>query len=116
MTMGFMISLICVYLNTYQNFSWDILNLSKIFLISLPNTLWIANLMLANNLCDKEEDEKNHRYTLVHYTGIRGGLLLFAISNSIALLAIVFEFLFGLAPVTVLLSLLLIPFIYKQTK
>ncbi|HEO7080490.1 TPA: prenyltransferase, partial [Streptococcus agalactiae] len=116
LTMGFMISLICVYLNTYQNFSWDILNLSKIFLISLPNTLWIANLMLANNLCDKEEDEKNHRYTLVHYTGIRGGLLLFAISNSIALLAIVFEFLFGLAPVTVLLSLLLIPFIYKQTK
>lgn len=38
-----------------------------IFLIALPNTLWIANLMLANNICDLEEDENNNRYTLVHY-------------------------------------------------
>lgn len=115
-TMGFMISLICVYLNTYQRFSWDLETLGNIFLISLPNTLWIANLMLANNLCDKEEDESNHRYTLVHYTGVKGGLLLFSLSNGVAMIAIVLEFLFGLAPITVLFCLLLIPFIVKQTK
>ncbi len=88
-TMGFMISLICVYLNTSQVFSWDARTLGQILLISLPNTLWIANLMLANNLCDKEDDEKNHRYTLVHYTGTKGGLLLFALANSLAVIAIV---------------------------
>ncbi|GAA0054240.1 UNVERIFIED_CONTAM: prenyltransferase [Streptococcus canis] len=115
-TMGFMITLICVYLNTYQQFSWDWQRLASIFLISLPNTLWIANLMLANNLCDKEEDERNHRFTLVHYAGTRGGLLLFSLSNILALCAIVLAFLFGLAPATILLTLLLIPFIYKQTK
>ncbi len=115
-TMGFLISLICVYLNTSPRFSWDIQSLSRVLLISLPNTLWIANLMLANNLCDKEEDEKNHRYTLVHYIGTKGGLWLFAIANSFALLAIVFEFLFRLAPATILLTLLLTPFIYQQTK
>ncbi|MGT2888591.1 1,4-dihydroxy-2-naphthoate polyprenyltransferase [Streptococcus didelphis] len=115
-TMGFLISLICVYLNTYQSFQWDLATLGKIGLISLPNTLWIANLMLANNLCDKEEDESNHRYTLVHYTGVRSGLWIFTLANSLAILAIILEFLLGLAPVTILLSLLLIPFIYKQTR
>ncbi|CRH84806.1 1%2C4-dihydroxy-2-naphthoate octaprenyltransferase [Chlamydia trachomatis] len=115
-TMGFMISLICVYLNTYQVFSWDMQTIGQILLISLPNTLWIANLMLANNLCDKEEDEKNHRYTLVHYTGTGGGLYLFALANILAVLAILLEFLFGLAPATVLLTLVLVPFICGQTR
>lgn len=67
--MGFMISLICVYLNTYETFQWNSATLGGIFLIALPNTLWIANLMLANNICDLEEDENNNRYTLVHYLG-----------------------------------------------
>ncbi|MCP0885870.1 prenyltransferase [Ligilactobacillus sp. WILCCON 0076] len=115
-TMGFMISLICVYLNTYHHFSWSFENLGLIFLISLPNTLWISNLMLANNLCDKEEDEKNQRYTLVHYIGVKGGLWLFTISNIVALLAIICEYIVGIAPITILFSLLLIPFVYKQTK
>ncbi|EFR43577.1 prenyltransferase [Streptococcus pseudoporcinus] len=114
-TMGFMISLICVYLNTYDKFSWDFSTLGAIFLISLPNTLWIANLMLANNLCDKEEDESNHRYTLVHYTGLKGGLVLFALGNIMAMLAIIGQYMLGLAPVAVLLCLFLVPFIYKQT-
>ena len=30
-----------------------------IFLVALPNTCYIANLMLANNICDLEEDENN---------------------------------------------------------
>lgn len=114
-TMGFMISLICVYLNTYDNFKWDFATIGTIFLVSLPNTLWIANLMLANNLCDKEEDESNHRYTLVHYTGLKGGLGLFALGNVMAMLAIVAQYMLGLAPMTVLLCLFLVPFIYKQT-
>lgn len=113
-TMGFVISLICVYLNTYETFTWDMNNIFAIFLIALPNTLWIANLMLANNLCDKEEDESNHRYTLVHYTGVKGALLLFSLANVLALLAIVLNVLLGLAPKTILLTLFLIPIIYKQ--
>ncbi|MBF0777489.1 prenyltransferase [Streptococcus cuniculi] len=115
-TMGFMISLICVYLNIAPHFDWNLLTLAQIFLIALPNTLWIANLMLANNLCDKEEDERNHRYTLVHYIGIKGGLYLFATANGLALLAIAWQVWIGIAPLTCLLSLLLLPFITKQTR
>lgn len=114
-TMGFMITLICVYLNASGQFEWSLKQLMHIAVISLPNTLWIANLMLANNVCDKEEDEKNHRFTLVHYIGIKGGLWLFSSANIIAFLAIILQVVIGIAPPSVLFSLLLIPFVYQQT-
>ena len=57
LTMGYVIFLICLYINSSQNFVWSFANLATTFLIALPNTLLIANLMLANNTCDLEEDE-----------------------------------------------------------
>jgi len=115
-TMGFMISLICVYLNTYESFEWNFSSISSIFIIALPNTLWIANLMLANNTCDMEEDEKNKRYTLAHYLGRKGSLNLFVFFNLFAFIGIIASVLLQLAPVTVLFSLVIVPFVYKQTK
>ena len=115
-TMGFMISLICVYLNTYETFQWNSATLGGIFLIALPNTLWIANLMLANNICDLEEDENNNRYTLVHYLGKSQGLLLFVLLNIIAFVAILTAVVLHLAPWTMLLTFLVLPFVWKQTK
>lgn len=114
-TMGFMISLICVYLNTYEVFTFDLLRLTDIFLIALPNTFWIANLMLANNICDLEEDEKNERYTLVHYLGKKRALQLFVGLNCLAFAAIILAVILQIAPVTMLLSFLAAPFIFKQT-
>ncbi|MDN6639488.1 MAG: prenyltransferase [Tetragenococcus sp.] len=115
-TMGFMISLICVYINTFEAFQWNFPQIFGIVVIALPNTMWIANLMLANNTCDKEEDEKNGRYTLVHYIGKTNALRLFVGMNGIAFVAILASFLLGLAPWTVLLSFLALPFIYGQVK
>lgn len=113
-TMGFMITLICVYINSYQIFSWNLVNLGAILLISLPNTLWISNLMLANNICDLEEDEKNQRFTLVHYLGKEHSLQLFVIMNSVAIIALVAAVILKIAPVTMLLSLCILPVILKQ--
>lgn len=113
-TMGFMISLICVYINTYSFFTWDYKTISAIFLIALPNTLWIANLMLANNICDLQEDELNHRYTLVHYLGRKNSLKLFVSLNCFALLAILISPFVKVAPMTVLLTFLILPIIIKQ--
>ncbi len=113
-TMGVMISLICVYLNTFETFHWNFSSILSIFIIALPNTMWIANLMLANNICDKEEDEKNERYTLVHYLGKQRSLNLFAAMNGLAFLGIILAVVLGLAPVTVLLTFLAAPFIFKQ--
>lgn len=89
-TMGFGIFLITVYINTFQlnyltldffdtqfilqgNF-WLLLML---FWVSLPLVFTIANIMLANNLCDLDQDIENHRYTLPFYVGRKNGLWLF---------------------------------------
>lgn len=114
-TMGFMITLICVYLNAYQAFYWNFSQILSIFIIALPNTLWIANLMLANNTCDLEEDEKNKRYTLPHYLGKKQSLVLFVGHNVFAFVAISLAVLLGLAPYTVLLTFAIVPFVWKQT-
>lgn len=44
----------------------------------IPTAL-IANVMLANNLCDLTKDEAIGRYTLPHYLGRKNGLRLYAI-------------------------------------
>lgn len=115
-TMGFLITLICVYVNTYQVFTWNLMSLGGVLLISLPNTLWISNLMLANNICDLEEDEKNERYTLVHYLGKGRSVRLFVIMNVVAVIALVCAVGVGIAPWTILFSLLVLPLIIKQNK
>ncbi|MCJ0587662.1 prenyltransferase, partial [Enterococcus cecorum] len=115
-TMGFMISLICVYLNAYDQFVWNFSTIGSIFLISLPNTLWIANLMLANNICDLEEDEKNNRYTIVHYLGKQHALKVFVNMNRLAYLSIVATVALHLAPVMTLLSLVSLPFVWQETQ
>lgn len=115
-TMGFMISLICVYLNAYQTFEWNIATIGSIFLISLPNTLWIANLMLANNICDLEEDEKNERYTLVHYLGKARALKLFITMNVLAFVAIIASVALNTAPWSLVLTFFAAPFVWQQTK
>ncbi len=48
-----------------------------ILLISIPTILGIANIMLANNICDMEDDIANKRYTLPHYIGKKNALHLF---------------------------------------
>lgn len=113
-TMGMMISLITVYLNASDIFQWQAQELLNIAVIALPNTMWIANLMLANNICDLEEDRNNNRYTLVHYLGKPRALKLFVLLNVIALISIGVSVLLGIAPATVLLSYLIVPFIWKQ--
>lgn len=115
-TMGIMISLICVYLNAFESFHWHFFEVLSIVIIALPNTMWIANLMLANNICDLEEDRKNKRYTLVHYIGKKRALSLFVTMNVIALVSIGLSVILNLAPLSVLLSYLIVPFIWQQTK
>lgn len=115
-TMGEMITLISVYLNAYQVFKFDLVDLGKVFILALPNMLWISNLMLANNLCDLEEDERNHRYTIVHYLGKKRALEIYTLKNVIALIVVCWTPFLGLAPYSVLWILIAIPFIYRQIK
>lgn len=114
-TMGGLITLITVYLNV-NRLAIMPANLGSIFVVALPNILWIANLMLANNLCDLAEDEANGRYTLVHYLGVKLSLKLFAAANVVAFLSVIVAVILKLAPKLWLAELLLIPFVVAQTK
>lgn len=55
-----------------------VLEVLLILLVSIPAVASIANIMLANNICDMEEDVENSRYTLPVYIGRPGALKLFA--------------------------------------
>ncbi len=90
LTMGLGIFLITIFVNgfesdfltlTFKNwrvyFSADLKSLIVVVWASLPMVFTIANIMLANNLCDLDEDVKNHRYTLPFYIGKSNGIALF---------------------------------------
>lgn len=113
LTMGYVIFLICLYINSSQNFVWSFANLATTFLIALPNTLLIANLMLANNTCDLEEDEANHRYTIVHYIGKKAALIWWITALILAFVAIVVAVILGLLSQIMLLILLIAPLMIK---
>lgn len=116
LTMGYIIFLICLYINSSQNFVWSFANLATTFLIALPNTLLIANLMLANNTCDLEEDEANHRYTIVHYIGKKAALIWWTTALILAFVAIVVAVILGLLSPIMLLILLIAPLMIKFAK
>lgn len=89
--MGFFIPFLIVFINAPGDslvyFSFDnwvlglwfnIAGLFKLALITIPPICGIANIMLANNICDVEEDIKVNRFTLPYYIGRKNALSLFA--------------------------------------
>src|SRR5690606_4453838 len=86
-TMGLGITFLTVYINAFDkgivNFFFNgaistvqvnYMSLIEIIWISLPCVFTIANVMLANNICDLEEDVINKRYTLPYYIGKRNAI------------------------------------------
>ncbi|WP_270740743.1 prenyltransferase [Lactococcus formosensis] len=116
LTMGYLIFLICVYINTSTVFIWNFGTLASTFLVALPSTLLIANLMLANNTCDLEEDEGNHRYTIVHYIGKKNALRWWTSAIVLAYIFIVVAVVLGSISPLMLLMFILLPFIIKQAR
>lgn len=88
--MGFIIVFISVYIHVYDqnivsmvfyngvmSININVIEIFYIFLISVPLTSGIANIMLANNICDVEDDLENKRYTLPVYIGSHNALKLY---------------------------------------
>jgi 1,4-dihydroxy-2-naphthoate octaprenyltransferase len=89
--MGFLIPFLAFFINTPENAFIEIQSLFpvmslrvnlltalKLGLVSLPLVCCIANIMLANNICDVERDIKLSRFTLPYYIGREKALRLFA--------------------------------------
>lgn len=117
-TMGLLIPFLAVYIHRpgemirltldgsrlLINLDWT--GLLGIALLALPSVCGIANIMLANNICDVEDDIANRRSTLVTYIGVRWGLWLFAGLYAVAFLGIAAVVALGFLPAIYLLALL----------
>lgn len=122
-TMGLGIFFLSVFVNTesgllldliYQfpdfNVTGNSLLLIVLLFVSLPLVFLIANIMLANNLCDLEQDISNHRYTLPYYIGKKRGIQLFNILVYASYIVIVVAVLSTLLhPILLLILLTLFP-------
>ncbi len=117
--MGFIIIFISVYIHAFDQtiihigyveglLSMEIflLEILIIFMVSLPAIVGIANIMLANNICDMEDDLENRRYTLPIYIGKKKALQLFRVLYYIAYLDILVLLIFSWMPIVAALVLL----------
>lgn len=120
--MGFVIIFISAYIHSDQSVvtllfreGWIDLHINFVevlylFWYSVPAILGIAGIMLANNICDIEDDMENRRYTLPVYIGRSNALLLFKLLYYVSFLDLIVLLLLGVHPVLVVLLLLtLIP-------
>lgn len=127
--MGFVIVFLAVYVHIYDqdivsyNFKgYDLFihvklpDILSIFLVSVPLICGIANIMLANNICDIEDDIANDRHTLPVFIGKRRAVLLFDLLYAAAYADIVLSVILGILPVFCLAALLTLLLVYPNLK
>lgn len=116
MTMGFGIFFIAVFVQNPSlllsaKFTLEIITLNFLWkeilltvFMSLPLVCLIANIMLANNLCDYEQDIKNNRFTLVHYITKPNGVTLYKVLSVVPWICWIVYVTFGLLPISALVA------------
>ncbi|MBZ9687673.1 1,4-dihydroxy-2-naphthoate polyprenyltransferase [Clostridium estertheticum] len=127
--MGFVILFLSVYIQIFDkniisfmyydnmlNISINLVEVFYIFLISIPTMGGIANIMLANNICDVEDDKVNNRFTLPYYLGVKNAFNLFKVLYYIGYLDIIILVILKISPVVSLLVILTIIPLNKNIK
>lgn len=104
------------YQDNMLSITLNTVEILQIFLVSLPAVLGIANIMLANNICDIEDDIVNKRYTLPIYIGKEKALKLFKILYYIAYADILILLLLRALPLTSALVILTFPIVNKNIR
>ena len=94
----------------------NLLEVILVFLISVPAILGIANIMLANNICDMEDDIENKRYTLPVYIGNPNAIVLFRILYFLAYADLLVLLFLKVNPIILLLVLLTIIPVHSNIK
>lgn len=127
--MGFIITFISVYIHnynqgivhiSYQNamvlIMFNLKEIIYIFLVSLPAVIGIANIMLANNICDIEDDIANNRYTLPVYIGKKKSLLIYKVLYYIMFFDIILLMILGINSLLSFFVLVTFIIVYKNIK
>ena len=89
--------------NSVFTLQMNVAEVLSVFICSVPAVTGIANIMLANNICDMEEDLENSRYTLPLYIGKQKAIFLFKMLYCVAYLSVATAILIGIVPITGLL-------------
>ena len=129
LTMGLGIPFITYYINVFDKnilnlslinnsltISFDVYQIAGILLVSMPAIFCVANIMLANNICDMEDDLPNKRYTLPIVVGKEKAITLLKILFTLAYVAIVGAVVLRALPLYSLLTLLTIIPLAKNVK
>lgn len=125
--MGFILILLAVYVHvqdmdfikiTFENQIFDLkVNMfwaMEVFVLCVPSIAGISNIMLANNICDMDEDIVNKRYTLPIHVGKHNALVLFRTTYIIGFVSILIGVIFKVLPWLMILSLLVAIPVFKN--
>jgi len=109
--MGFFIPFLTIYINAplkqlvFYSYAEGVLDIGlrlpdllRLALLTVPAITGIANIMLANNTCDLENDRRVNRFTLPHYIGVPNALRLFAALYALAFISIALLVLLKILP------------------
>ena len=116
LAMGLNITLLGVYINIYNAPTYDNWFCLTGSIVSLPAVFTIANIMLANNICDKDEDVVIGRKTLAYYLGTKHSLTLLQINYVFSYLGLILSAILGYLPWLILLSLFTVKSDYQLVK
>lgn len=105
-----------VYINNILSLNVNVVEILLIFIASIPTIGGIANIMLANNICDIEDDIANNRFTLPYYIGKKNALRLFAVLYYIGYVAIIASVILKALPMASLLVLITLIPVYKNIR
>lgn len=127
--MGFVIPFLAAYIHTGDQQLASLTGQSGLLLLSvnLPEVLalllfaapamaGIANIMLANNICDVDEDILNRRFTLPYYLGSEQAHRLFAALYYLGYASVLLAVLLRLIPGSSLLVLLTLPAVWRNVR
>lgn len=116
--MGFIIVFIAIFVHVHDmgiaalSFEGNMLGIDMnlrevlyICLFSVPTVNCIANIMLANNICDIEDDIENRRYTLPIYIGKERALAVFRWLYYSSYAALVLLLVLGVTPAAAALTI-----------
>lgn len=116
LAMGFGIFTAMVYLNAYDVIQLDWITMVQLIIASIPTSITVMSVSLANNICDLEEDIEDNRFTLPYHIGVDKALVVFKYFYYAAYIAIILSLLFGTFPRLVALSLLTFPYVLKNIR
>lgn len=94
----------------------DLREVFYIILFSIPAVVGIANIMLANNICDIEDDVVNKRYTLPIFIGKENALRVFAILYIVGYIALAILLFLRVVPAVFAITFGTFVLVYRNVK